>query len=208
MKIFSNFFIMQEINLDLLHFFNSLINEKFWFNFAYIFSDWPIFFLPIFLVFTWIFYSFKNIDLKENISRKKDLLFIFYSVVVAISANLIFQRFFHFDRPEKHCLVDGKTIIDHLPDASFPSDHATVSFAFLVSLYLAWYKKTFFVFAHFVVFMLCSRIMACVHWPFDIMTWAILWTIWAFVTFKFLKKIKLLDKLNDFILKISSKIKL
>jgi len=35
------------------------------------------------------------------------------------------------DRPEEHLKAGGKLLLDHLPDASFPSDHATVSIAFL-----------------------------------------------------------------------------
>lgn len=196
---------MQNLNKYILNYLNSLIESDFWFNFSWLFSDGPIFFLPIFLVYFWIFWTFK-----KQIEKKKDLLFIFFSTFFAISWNLIFQRFFSFKRPEESwvCSETWKLIIDHLPDASFPSDHAVVSFAFLFSIYLAWYRKTFFVFLPFVIFMNLSRIMVCVHWPFDILVWSILWIFWAFFTFRFIKKLKIFDKLNDFILKISSFFKL
>ena len=198
---------MFELNKEILIYINSFLQFDFWKNFSYLFSDWPIFFLPVFLVWAWLFWNFK-LKKEESVEKKKDLLFIFYSIVFALSTNLLFQRFFHFDRPEWSCPIDWKLIIDHYPDASFPSDHATVSFSFLFSLYLAWYKRTFWIFLPFVICMNFSRIMVCVHWPFDILVWVLVWIIWAFLVFKFLKDLKIFEKLNNFILKISSFLKL
>ncbi|PZM86425.1 hypothetical protein DLH72_00925 [Candidatus Gracilibacteria bacterium] len=195
---------MAELNKEILIYINSFLQSPFWFKFSYIFSDGPIFFLPIFLVGAWIFWTYK---IKNN-DKKKVLLFIFYTTLFAVLSNLIFQRFFHFERPEGFCPIDGRLIIDHIPDASFPSDHAAVSFAFLFALFLAGYRKTALVFAPFVIFMNLSRIMACVHWPFDILAGALVGIIWAFIVFKLLKQTKIFDKLNNFILKISSFIKL
>jgi membrane-associated phospholipid phosphatase len=47
--------------------------------------------------------------------------------VLAVIINLIIQQFFFFERPET--LITP--ILKHIPDASFPSDHTSVSFAFL-----------------------------------------------------------------------------
>jgi undecaprenyl-diphosphatase len=99
-------------------------------------------------------------------------------------------------------------LLDHIPDASFPSDHATVSVAFLTSLFLAWYKKTWFIFTPFVIFMLLSRIILWVHWPFDILVWSLVWIFSSFVVFKYITKIKTINKVNKFLIKIMSFIKL
>lgn len=195
---------MQEINLEWLHFFNSLINEKFWKNFAFIFADLPTFFMPLFLVLAWLFYTFKI----KNSERKKDLLFIFYSVIFAFIWNYFIKFFLETSRPKDICWETLKLIFDKIPTDSFPSDHAAASFAFLFSLYLAWYKKIFWWFLPFVVFMNLSRIMACVHFPLDILVWWTLWIFWAFFTFKLIKNLKIFNKLNDFLLKIASFIKL
>lgn len=195
---------MLNLNEEILKYFNSLIANNFWKNFAFIFADIPTFFMPIFLISVWIFWTYKI----KNDDRKKDLLFIFYSVIFSFIWNYIIKFFYDFSRPKEICWEMWKLILDKIPTDSFPSDHAAASFAFLFSLYLAWYRKTFFVFLPFVIFMNLSRIMACVHFPLDILVWWILGIFWAFFTFKFVKKLKIFEKLNNFILKISSIFKL
>lgn len=192
------------LNEEILKNLNSLIENNFWKNFAFIFADLPTFFMPLFLVWFWLFYTFKI----KNLEKKKDLLFIFYSVVLAFAWNYFIKIFADFSRPKEICGEMWKLILEKIPTDSFPSDHAAASFAFLFSLYLAWYKKIFWWFLPFVIFMNLSRIMACVHFPLDITVWWILWIFWAFFTFKFLKKVKFFENLNNFFLKIASFIKL
>ncbi|MDQ7023403.1 MAG: hypothetical protein Q9M97_07925 [Candidatus Gracilibacteria bacterium] len=55
----------------------------------------------------------------------------------------LIQQFIIVERPEQHLGAGAKLLLDHLPDASFPSDHATVSIAFLTGLLLSGYKKYF-----------------------------------------------------------------
>jgi undecaprenyl-diphosphatase len=160
-------------------------------------SDMPIFFLPIFLIITWIYWTYK---IKNN-EKKYDLLNIFYWVVLAIIINLIIQHFFFFERPET--LITP--ILKHIPDASFPSDHAAVSFAFLTWLFLAWYKKIWIIFTPFVIIMNTSRIAWWVHWFFDIIAWLIIWILSANIIFK---NKKILEKINKLIIKLTSYIKL
>ena len=160
-------------------------------------SDMPIFFLPIFLVGAWLFWTYKS----KNNEKKYDLLNVFYSVVLAVSTNLIIQHFFFFERPET--LITP--ILKHIPDASFPSDHAAVSFAFLTWLFLAWYKKIGLLYLPFVIIMNTSRIAWWVHWFFDIIAWMSIWIISSIIVFKNKEK---LEKINKFILKITSYIKL
>ena len=160
-------------------------------------SDMPIFFLPIFLVGAWLFWTYKS----KNNKKKYDLLNIFYSVVLAVSINLIIQHFFFFERPES--LITP--ILKHIPDASFPSDHAAVSFAFLTWLFLAWYKKIWYIFTPFVIIMNISRIAGGVHWFFDIIAGMIIWIISSIIVLKNKEK---LEKLNKFIVKIMGYLKL
>lgn len=195
---------MQQINEDILIFMNSLLENNFVEFLAVTFADLPIFFLPIFLVFMWIFYTYKQ----KNNERKKDLLFIFYSCVIWYIISNAIKLFIDIDRPETVLEWVWKLVLDHIPDTSFPSDHATVWVAFLVAIFLAGYKKTAYAFTLPIIFMMSSRVIVWVHWPFDIVAWIIVWTLWAFISFKILKKQNFMDKFNNFVLKITSYIKL
>jgi Ca2+/Na+ antiporter len=109
---------MQELNKELLIYLNSLLDYQIIERITLIFADIPIFFLPIFLVIAWLYYTFstkrhsKNKSDKNSLShsnecqnqlivnKKKDLLFIFYSCVIAVVINLIIKNFVQIDRPE------------------------------------------------------------------------------------------------------------
>jgi undecaprenyl-diphosphatase len=98
--------------------------------------------------------------------------------------------------------------MNHIPDASFPSDHASVSFAFVTWLWIFGWKKTALWFFPFVLIMNLSRIIAWVHWPFDVIVWAIIWIFSAYMSFSFLTKMKLVKNINSFIMQLLSYIRL
>ena len=195
--------MFQNFNEDLLVFLNSLNINPYIESMVHIFADAPIFFLPIFLVYTWFFYNFKNTPEKKHI-----LLNIFYSVVLAIIINLIIQQIVIFERPEEAIKWVWKLLLSHVPDASFPSDHSAASFAFLFSLFFAGYKKIWLIFLPFVFIMNISRIIAWVHWPFDIIGWMLVWFISSFLIMDLLKEQKFVKCLNKHIIKLFSYLKL
>ncbi len=198
--------MFQEINKEWLIYMNSLQKYDFIQNTVLFFADTPIFFLPIFLITLWIYYTYsKSSNKKES---KEKLLYIFYSVIIWILISIWIQQIIHLERPEEALKWVWMLILNHIPDASFPSDHATVSIAFLTSLFLAWYKKTWLYFFIFVVLMLLSRVIVWVHWPFDIVAWVIVWIFSSFITFKYLTKSKYLTKINHIIIKVLWYIKL
>lgn len=190
-------------NESWLLYLNSFSTNKIIENIVWIFADAPIFFIPIFLIVSWIIYS-----CKKNTLKKENLLLIFYSCLLGIIIALIIQQIIHFDRPENYIKHTGKLLLKHIPDASFPSDHATVSFAFLTSLFLAWYKKSFILFLPFVIIMWLARVIAWVHWPFDIIVWTLVWFLSSIIIFKFVKKLEITKKINTLILKVASFVKL
>lgn len=201
--------MLQTINQNLLTYFNSFTEINFIKESTILMSDFPILFLPIFLLWAWIFYSYKEKNKSINIDNKKsELLFIFYSTILAVSISIIIQQFVNIERPEEYLKNSETFILYHLPTASFPSDHASVSFAFITSLFLTNYKKIAFSFLPFVIIMNLSRIITWVHWPFDIIAWTIIWILSWFIIFKLLKNNKYINNLNNFIIKMLKYIKL
>jgi len=199
--------MINEINKNTLVYLNSLSEHVFFENMVYIFVDSPIFFLPVFLLWAWIYTTYKK-QKKYEEALKSNLLFIFYGTTIALLISLWIQQVILIERPETVLVWTGKLLLKHIPDASFPSDHATVSVAFLTWLFLAHYKKIGYIFLPFVVLMNISRVIAWVHWPFDIVAWTLIWILWSFIAFKILSKSKLVKILNQFIIRTLSYIKL
>ena len=188
---------MQELNKELLQYLNGFLEYEAIEAMVKIMADGPIFLLPAFLFWGWLYYNCKKNDLK-----KKDLLHIFYATVFWIAISLIIQQFVNIERPETVIQWTGKLILDHIPDASFPSDHATVSFAFLAGLWLFWFRKLFYFYLPLCIVMNLSRVIAWVHWPYDIVAWAIVWITSAYIVFKCQSQ-KYIKNLNNCILKIA-----
>lgn len=195
-------FLQEFVNKPVTIYLNSLTSNKVIEEVIYIFADVPIFIIPLFLIWFWVYYTYK----KEN-DKKIALLFIFYSTIIAIIISLIIQQIVHIDRPEEYIKNAWNLILTHIPDASFPSDHASVSIAFLVSLYLYWYKKLSNILVLLFLIMLLSRVAWWVHWILDIVAWVVVWVISAFLIYKS-KDFVILKEINKFILKISSYFKL
>ena len=192
--------IFSEINIYISACLNDFVITNNLELLVWFFADAPIFFLPTFLIISWIFYTYKI----NNNSKKSDLLNIFFSIIIAIIISLLIQQIVDINRPESII----KPILEHIPDASFPSDHATVSLAFIAWLFLSWYKKIGYIFGIFVIIMNFSRVAWWVHWFFDIVAWAIIWIFSSIFVFKYLKNTNIIKKINDFIIKMMNYIKL
>lgn len=207
--------MLQEINKELLLWFNSLLDYNIIEQIAILCVDLPIFFLPIFLSWMWIYYTYykkdtvvSDLKLTPNLLEKEWLLFIFYSIVIWLTISITIQQFVNIERPEKALEWVWKLLLNHIPDASFPSDHATVVMTFLWAIFMAWYKKTWYIFMPFAIIMVLSRVILWVHWPFDILAWTIIWIFASFITFKYLINCKYLNNFNRLIIKMMKKIKL
>lgn len=188
---------MQELNKQLLQYLNSLLEYPIIESIVRVMADGPIFILPVFLLLSWFFYTYK-----KNIEKKHDLLHIFYATVLWIAISLLIQQFVNIDRPETAIAGTGKLILDHIPDASFPSDHATVSFAFLAWLYYFGFKTLFWYYLPLALIMNLCRVIAWVHWPLDILAWAGVGIFSAFIIYKYKAK-KCIQKIDTFMLKFA-----
>lgn len=181
---------------------NSFTDNYFVWNIVYFFADAPIFIIPLFLVIWWFYFHYK----KEPENKNK-LLFICYATIVAVIINITIQQFIHLERPEENLKNMWKLILNHIPDASFPSDHASVWSAFLMSLFLFWFTKFWYLIIPFILIMLLSRIAGGIHWPWDIFVWMIVWIISSFFIYKS-QNVTILKYINKKILQFTSFFKL
>ncbi len=188
---------MQELNKQLLQYLNSLLDYPLIEAIVRVMADGPIFFLPVFLLTMWFFYAYH-----KNTDWKKVLLHIFYATVLWICVSLFIQQFSTIERPETAIEGTGKLILDHIPDASFPSDHATVSFAFLAALYLFWFRRLAYMYLPFCLIMNLSRVIAWVHWPYDILAWATVWLSSGYLIYRY-QASQFMYKIDSFFLKIA-----
>ncbi len=166
-------------------------------------ADCIIFLIPIFFLFSRLYWTFKDEKKTIKDEKKSWLLNIFYWSSFSIIINLIIQHIVFEQRPDTFI----KPILQHVPDNSFPSDHAALSFAFIIWLYFFWYKKIFFIWLPLILIMDFSRIAWWLHWFFDIIVWIIIWFMAMFFVYK-IRKNKIVRKTNDFIIKIASLVRL
>lgn len=195
--------MIQKWNEQWLIFLNSLADTQQLQMLFWIIADLPIFFLPIFLISMWVYYVIKN----KN-EQKKWLLLLFYSTVLALIINIGIQNLVHFDRPESVLQWVWNLILDHIPDASFPSDHTAVSIAFATALFFTGYRKIAYVFFPIACLMNISRIISWVHWPFDVIVWTIVWLLSGYIISVIFKENKYITLLSVNILKLSKFFKL
>jgi len=73
---------------------------------------------------------------KNKNENKENLLYIFYSCLFAIIINYIIKFFIFSPRPIDYLDNTNFLLLDKIPESSFPSDHASISIAFLTSLYI------------------------------------------------------------------------
>ena len=140
-------------------------------------ADIFVFTYPFYLVALYLYWVFN-----KNIDYKYASLYIFFSWFASVLASQAFQFLVIKDRPEDHISSKKNLILEHLPDISFPSDHATLSITIATSTLLWWIKSNNKFFLHFSLVlyifaftMWVSRVMGWVHRPTDIIAGLFLW---------------------------------
>ena len=125
---------------------------------------------------------------KKDESIKYGALYVASSAVGVTILAFIIQVFVDKSRPEWYIGNTDMLIMDHLPTAPFPSDHASVWFAVGMSTLLWAYKhdKKILKIVWWVLLigawiMSASRVWVWIHWPTDVLVWAILWMLVAWV---------------------------
>jgi len=110
--------------------------------------------------------------------KKKEILLVFFSGIVAYLVADILKIFIHTPRPfdafsSVHALISETGY-------SFPSGHATFFMALAFSLFFS-HKKAGYVFMFFALIIGIARIIAGVHFPIDILGGFVLGALVAFL---------------------------
>lgn len=163
-------------------------------------ADVFVFLYPIYLVVLYVVWIVKKWDY-----YKESALWIFWSGVWSMLFNIFLQFFFDKVRPNVLLWLDYEKIETvlhkYLPESSFPSDHAAMSFG-IAMWSILWGirnkdKKFVWIWYIFLVFgliMWLSRVIVWVHWPTDIIAWFIVGILIPIILFqkpiyKILKKV-------------------
>jgi len=134
--------------------------------------------------------------------KKVEALLAFYTVLFALLINQIIGLFYFHNRPFMDGL--GKTILQHVPENSFPSDHTTFMMAIVFSLLLSkaipkWSSYLIFI----ALFGASFRVFVGIHYPFDILGGVIIGGVSAIIIYQISDKF---EPLNRWIFNIENKI--
>lgn len=119
---------------------------------------------------------------REN---KKMVVVALSSACVALGLGTILSHFFYRDRPFVQYAI--QPLIEHAANASFPSDHSIGSFVIATAIFL-YRKKEGSVWLLLAGLISFSRIWNGVHFPFDVITGALLGIISAILVKQLFKR--------------------
>jgi undecaprenyl-diphosphatase len=118
------------------------------------------------------------------LQKKKEILFAFFTGIVAYIVASILKIFIHTPRP-----FDAFSFVHPLISEtgfSFPSGHATFFMALAVAIFF-YHKKAGYVFMFFALLIGLARIIAGVHFPVDILGGFILGALVSYLFAFFLR---------------------
>jgi undecaprenyl-diphosphatase len=120
-------------------------------------AQWLIASVPLLLIGLW---------LRGTCHHRAAAVTATLSIVFALGCNLLISSLWFHPRP--FMLGLGQNFLEHAPESSFPSDHATVIFTLAMALMLASLRKLGVLILLLGTLVGWARVYLGVHFPFDI----------------------------------------
>jgi len=125
--------------------------------------------------------------------KRNAALYAFYAALLGVAANLTIARFYYHPRP--YMLNLGHPLLAHGPEASFPSDHATLTLAIALSLLFSGERITGAVFLLYGLATGFARVYCGIHFPFDIAGSIVVSIVGSWLIYKLRHRLAGLNKL-------------
>ncbi|MEO8643370.1 undecaprenyl-diphosphatase [Pseudomonas sp.] len=149
---------MEELNRTLFLAINASAHASLEMRFLATFlAQWLITSVPLLLIGLW---------LRGSRHHRAAAVTATLSIVFALGCNLLISGLWFHPRP--FMLGLGQNFLEHVPESSFPSDHATVMFTLAVALMLASLRKLGALVLLLGAMVGWARVYLGVHFPFDI----------------------------------------
>jgi undecaprenyl-diphosphatase len=150
--------MIPDLNLTLFHIINDLAGRNYFLDNTMIFAAQDIIYIfGVYLVYLWFVKS----------EYRQEVLFAGYGALLGLGINFVIRLFYFHPRP--FMIPTGMLLIAHVPETSFPSDHATLMFA--ISLMFLTFRELRSKGAILFVLSFISglaRVYVGVHFPMDI----------------------------------------
>ncbi len=149
---------MTEPDITIFHIINGLAGRNYILDTTMIFAaNYFIYFISAYLVYLWF--------AKSN--YRQEVLFAGYAALLGLGMNFIISLLYFHPRP--FMIPTGSLLIAHVPETSFPSDHATLVFAIsLMFLTFRNLRKTGAILFVLSFISGLARVYVGVHFPMDI----------------------------------------
>ncbi|MED1594201.1 MULTISPECIES: undecaprenyl-diphosphatase [Bacillus] len=174
-----------QLNIDAFRAINDLGKQYSFLNSPMIFlAEYMVYFLGLIIIAYWFTRSRKN------------RMMIIQAMVAFVTAEIIGKLAgkFHLNYQPFAVLPDVNKLVDHAVDNSFPSDHTILFFSICFSFWLV-RKKTGWLWLVLALCVAISRIWVGVHYPFDVVTGALLGSISALFSYWLAPKIAFIKQL-------------
>ncbi|KFM95756.1 undecaprenyl-diphosphatase [Bacillus clarus] len=183
-----------QLNIDAFRAINDLGKQYSFLNSTMIFlAEYMVYFLGLIIIAYWFTQSRKN------------KMMIIQAMIAFVTAEIIGKLAgkFHLNYQPFAVLPDVNKLVNHAVDNSFPSDHTILFFSICFSFWLV-RKKTGWLMLAFCVAI--SRIWVGVHYPFDVVTGALIGSISALFSYWLTPKIVFIKQLLNLYEKIEQNI--